>query len=271
MTADESPLEVALARLWGQQQRPRRGPKPALSVEAIVDAAFEIADADGLGAVSMARVAESLGCSPMALYRHVSSKDELLILLADRVPPEPPQIPKDLGWRDAMEVWMRAQIEMAINRPWYLDLPLSAILPGPRRLRWIDQGFAIMAGLDLTFDEKLQIVGTIAEFVLGEARVIVESQRVAAATLRAAGKVPDGVADAEIDAAALAAANPYADFESVLSRLADPERFPHLFAALETWNPPTPPPAPDPDAFGFGTSVLLEGIEAWVARRTASQ
>src|SRR5260370_20248427 len=70
-------LPPVLELLWGRRQPGRRGPKPELTVGAIVEAAMRIADADGLDAVSMARVAQELGFTTMSLYRHVTGKDEL--------------------------------------------------------------------------------------------------------------------------------------------------------------------------------------------------
>ena len=55
--------------LWGPTERPRRGPKPGLSLEAIVEAAIQIADTEGLVALTMSRVATQLGVTTMALYR----------------------------------------------------------------------------------------------------------------------------------------------------------------------------------------------------------
>jgi AcrR family transcriptional regulator len=82
-TSEQPELPADVALMWGLRDVTKRGPKPSLSVEDIVRAAIEIADAEGLAAVSMARVAERLGNSTMALYRHVKSKDELLILMSD--------------------------------------------------------------------------------------------------------------------------------------------------------------------------------------------
>ena len=85
----ELPRAVALA--WGVAANPQRGPKREMSIERIVDAAIEIADAGGLAAVSMASVASALGYTPMSLYRYVTSKDDLLVLMQETgvgVPPE---------------------------------------------------------------------------------------------------------------------------------------------------------------------------------------
>ena len=75
---EEYDLPAEIALLWGLRETPRRGRKPSLSVTEITQAAIEVADAEGIAAVSMARVAQQLGNSTMALYRHLKSKDELL-------------------------------------------------------------------------------------------------------------------------------------------------------------------------------------------------
>jgi AcrR family transcriptional regulator len=255
-----------IQRLWAAPTPARRGPKPTLSVERIVEAAFELAEGEGLDAVSMARVGQALGVSPMALYRHVSGKDELLMLLADRLAAELPDLSAADGWRGGLEAWIRAQIEFAVARPWFLDLPLSAALPGPHRLRWIDQAFRIMADLPLAAEETFAIVGMLAQLVLGEARVQVEGRRAAAEVVRRAAGLPPSTPEAELDPAALAAANPYASFEVMLQRYADPAAYPHLMAALAAPDQPRDGDAPR-DELEFDLSVVLDGIEAYVARK----
>ena len=75
----------SIALLWGVAESGRRGPKPRHSVEDVVQAAIGLADAEGLGALSMRRVAETLQLSPMSLYTYVPSKAELMDLMLDRV------------------------------------------------------------------------------------------------------------------------------------------------------------------------------------------
>src|SRR5215207_6107774 len=85
-------LDRTLELLWGARRRPRRGPKPSLSVEQIVSAAVEVADDEGLAALSMQRVAERLGFTTMSLYRYVPGKGELIDLMLDAAfgrPPDP--------------------------------------------------------------------------------------------------------------------------------------------------------------------------------------
>ncbi|MBC7275595.1 MAG: TetR family transcriptional regulator [Nocardioides sp.] len=231
-----------IPRLWGKPPAGRRGPKPALSLAQIVEAAYVLADEHGLSAVSMARVAEEVGCSPMALYRHVKNKDELLILLSDRLCAELPEPSRDLGWREGLAAWMRAQVDLALRKPWFLDLPLAVTLPGPNRLAWIDLAFYYLRDVALPAEEKLAIVGILSQYTLGEARI-------------------------EVEAALSEEDNPFASFEQMLVTYADPERFPSLMASLATWSPAAPgerSEADNPSAFGQG--LLIAGIEAHIER-----
>lgn len=261
-------LPALVQRMWGDAAPRRRGPRPALSAGQIVDAAMDLADTEGLGAVSMARVAEAVGYTPMALYRHVSGKDELLALMSDAVAKDLPDIPADAGWRAGLEAWTRAQIDLGAARPWMLELPLPSAPPGPNRVRWIDQAFGVLRSLDLPPDEKLAIIGLLAQHVLGEARVQIESRRAAVhQVLRDAG-LPESTPETELDPAAVEAANPYADFEAVLTRYADPATYPHLFEAFATW-PGTVVGSPSEDDVAFGITAVLDGVEAYLRRRGA--
>src|ERR1700761_8384639 len=81
--AAEAELPATVAAAWGGRERSQKGPKPTLSLTRIVDAGVRVADSEGLDAVSMGRVAALLDTAPMSLYRHVSSKDELVKLMVD--------------------------------------------------------------------------------------------------------------------------------------------------------------------------------------------
>ncbi|HET9562786.1 MAG TPA: helix-turn-helix domain-containing protein, partial [Propionibacteriaceae bacterium] len=75
-------LPESLRRLW-DGAAPAKKPRRSLSLDRIVNAAIEIADTEGLSALSMARLAERLGSAPMSLYRHVASKEELYDFMID--------------------------------------------------------------------------------------------------------------------------------------------------------------------------------------------
>ncbi len=227
-------VDETMRRLWGQQAKRRRGTRPVLDVPSIVEAALELADAEGLAAVSMARVGDALQCTAMALYRHIRSKDELLTLLVDRVAADAPALPEGLGWRDGLEAWARVQIDGVLAHPWVLDLPLASTPLGPHRTRWIDQGFGVMRRLDLPTEEKGQILSLLSQHVLAEARVQVEIRDLAA--------------------------SPFADLAEIIDRLADVEDLPHLFAALAEGS------SGDADD-AFGLELILDGVEARLRRR----
>ena len=91
--AAPQPLPASVQLLWGLREPPRRGPKPSFTLGEVVAAAIDVADGEGLAAVSMARVAHQLGSSTMALYRYVASKDELLLLMSDAAVGPPPAFP----------------------------------------------------------------------------------------------------------------------------------------------------------------------------------
>src|ERR1700761_9287396 len=96
-------LPRALALLWQQTPPPRRS--GALSRDRIVAAATALADSDGLGALSMARLAERLGCGTMSLYRHVATKDELLVFMLSAAAGSPPDTVDETNWRVALTIW----------------------------------------------------------------------------------------------------------------------------------------------------------------------
>lgn len=113
------------------RSRRRGGPEGALASERIVAAAVEVADREGLAAVSMRRVAAELGVATMSLYRHVADKDDLLTQMMDRVfaesplPEEPPE-----GWRERLELTAGMLWAMFRRHPW-LAPALSVTRPQP--------------------------------------------------------------------------------------------------------------------------------------------
>src|ERR1700683_805489 len=136
---DEAGLPATVAAAWGVRERPHKGPKPALSLARIVSAAVRVADAEGLDAVSMGRVAAELGAAPMSLYRHVSSKEELLTLMVDAAwGDSPPLRAPDEGWRAGLSRWawtMRTQIR---RHPWAVRIPLHSLPIMPREVAWFE-------------------------------------------------------------------------------------------------------------------------------------
>ena len=108
--------------------RPRAGPH----LEAVVDAAVSLADAEGIDALSMRRVAERLGVGAMSLYTYVPGKAELVDLMLDRVYAEQlAGIATEGGWRARLESWARADWALYEGHPWVVRAAAPAPRSGP--------------------------------------------------------------------------------------------------------------------------------------------
>ncbi|MFD8979070.1 TetR/AcrR family transcriptional regulator [Streptomyces sp. NPDC059564] len=157
----------SLALLWGEQEPPSRGPKPSLTAGRIAQAAVEIADGEGLDAVSLARVGKEFGVTAMALYRYVPGKAELLDLMVDLAigPPAPvAHIPG--GWRPQLTEWTRQCLAVYRRHPWILTATgMRRQIMGPHQLGWLDSALAALAATGLPaaqqHDTFLLLVGHI--------------------------------------------------------------------------------------------------------------
>ncbi|MGW7486765.1 TetR/AcrR family transcriptional regulator C-terminal domain-containing protein [Streptomyces sp. NPDC054786] len=132
-----------------RERRPRETDS-GLSRESVVRAGIRVADAEGLRALSMRRVAAEFGVSSMALYRHVAGKDELVLLMADAAfhDIELPEPAPD-GRRERMEAGARLQWELYRRHPWLAKyLSLTRPQPMPRAMALIEWTMARVRGMD---------------------------------------------------------------------------------------------------------------------------
>jgi AcrR family transcriptional regulator len=132
-------------------EQSNRLPRGALDRERVVAAAIEIADREGLEALTMARVAGALGASPMSLYRHLRDKQELLEAVADLAVSEMPMIARDgRPWRARVEEFAREGRLAALRHPALVEIVLENHLYGPAAvsvgLDWV--GLLREAGFD---------------------------------------------------------------------------------------------------------------------------
>src|ERR1700744_6444226 len=166
------PLPPGLDLLWGRRERGRRGPRPGLLPDGIVEAAVRVADAEGLEAVSMARVAAELGRTTMSLYRHVASKEELLQLMwnASALGAEHLVIEGD-GWRSRLRTWAVIQRDMLDRHPWVAQMPMAAPPVAPNSLHFVERGLAAMDETGLPDASKIQVIGLLSSYTLSEARM----------------------------------------------------------------------------------------------------
>jgi len=238
----ELPRGIALA--WGVAANPQRGPKREMSVERIVEAAVELADAEGIGAVSMAAVAKKLGFTPMSLYRYVSAKDDLLLLMQEEATGMPSLAYRDVeGWRAKLGVLFVEQVAIYLRHPWILALPITGSPVTPNSSHWIEAGLEAVDALSLSLDDKLSVVLA----VTGAARW----QGMVHAGYDAAAR-ETGRTDAEV---AL-------DESRLYERVIDADEYPRLRELIDAGGFVS-----EADPFRFGLERTLDGIEAYVEGR----
>lgn len=236
-----SPLEA----VWTAKPAPEA--REGLSLARIVGAAIEVADTDGLGAVSMSRVAKSLGFTTMSLYRHVANKEELILHMQDAaVGPPPADLVTGQGWRSDLDRWSWAAVRKLRRHPWILQT-LSMFGPPatPHQLSWFEYGLRALGPTPLDENEKVSAI------------VLIQAHSFADLTFHAAG-APTAIADAD----------PY---ETLFTRIIDPARFPALMAAFSGGGfASTDDPEADRDwLYQFGLQRILDGVQVLVEQRLA--
>ncbi|MFI6531571.1 TetR/AcrR family transcriptional regulator [Nonomuraea sp. NPDC050547] len=138
--------------LW-EQPAPAR---PSLSLPNIAQAAIAIADADGIEAVSMQRVAGDLGFTKMSLYRYVSSKADLVAVMIERAVGDPPDLSGiEGGWRPKLEELARLVAAVWARHPWLPWVTLGDRMMGPREIGWTEAAVGALDGTGLTGGERL--------------------------------------------------------------------------------------------------------------------
>jgi AcrR family transcriptional regulator len=274
------PLPPGLDLLWGRRERRKRGPRPALSADDIAAAAIRLADAEGLEAVSMARVASELGFTPMALYRYIANKEELLQLMwnASALGSEHLVI-EGTDWRSRLRAWAVIQRDMLDRHPWITQMPMAAPPVAPNSLHFVERGLETMDDTFLADSDKLRVIGLLSSYTLSEARMAADAMRAAKAAAAAAGSGAPGTgatapgADGPGAAGGAAepgrpdgAAEPPENFEALLRELVDARTYPHLYRLAWDEEPDPYGPQTEREQFLFGVDTILDGIQALIDR-----
>ena len=140
--------------LWRPRTDGSRGPKPALTLDGIAAAAITVADAEGLAAVSMQRVAADLGFTKMALYRYLPGKAELVALMVERALGGPPDLTGQ-AWRPGLRTWAHSLLAAHLRHPWSLEAVLLPRPLGPHETGWMEAAAALLTDTGLTAAERL--------------------------------------------------------------------------------------------------------------------
>ena len=139
--------------------------------EAIVAAATDLADAHGLDAVSIRRVAAALNTRPMDLYRYFARKDELIDLMVDEVIAGAvlDELPRD--WRDALTAIARALRAVCLAHPWMVTAAGRQALIGPNVMRHAEQSLEATAALCIDWAKRLAIWRAVDSYTMGHAHL----------------------------------------------------------------------------------------------------
>ncbi|WP_437759786.1 TetR/AcrR family transcriptional regulator [Sorangium sp. So ce1389] len=238
----------SLELLWGARRRPNRGPRPGLSLDQIVRAAIELADGEGLSALSMQRVAGKLGFTTMSLYRYVPSKAELLDLMLDAAAGELPLVDSvPGGWRAKLEAAALADWALYHRHPWFLLVTPVRPVMGPNGMAAYDAELRAACGIGLTDREVIAVVHLVDGYVRGAARLSVDA---------AEAEQETGVTDEQW----------WSERAYFWDKLFDPARLPTMAKLMRSGAFDAHPFTEE--GFLFGLQRVLDGIEALVLSRS---
>lgn len=147
-----------------------RGPRTRLSTSQVVDAAVALADAEGLAAVTVRRLAADLGSSVMTLYSHVGAREDLLVLMADAAVGSAPHPPLDGAWRGRVRRLARAELDLHVAHPWLLDVTDQRTALGPGTIARYDHGLHAFDPLGLADLDRDAALTFVLDFARGAAR-----------------------------------------------------------------------------------------------------
>jgi AcrR family transcriptional regulator len=230
------PVPASIAAAWGVRERPQKGPKPSLALDRIVQAGIALADAEGLPAVSMARVASELAVSTMSLYRYVAAKDELLLLMVDAaLGPAPEPAGPDETWFEGLARWAWTYHDRVREHIWALRVPITGPPPTPNQVAWLESGLRSLGATGLAEDEKASVVLLLSGYVRSEATL--------AADLAAAEFTTDAAMQG---------------YTRLLRALTDQEHFPALHTLLNAGVFDVADPTEK--EFSFGLERILDGV-----------
>jgi AcrR family transcriptional regulator len=248
------PLPPGLDLLWGRRERGKRGPRPGLSADAIVEAAIRVADAEGIEAVSMARVASELGFTTMSLYRHVASKDELLQIMwdASATGSEDLVLEGD-DWRAKLRMWATVQRDMLDVHPWVAQMPMAAPPLAPNSMHFVERGLEAMEDTGLRNADKMRVIGLISFYTLTEARMANEAARAAKKAMEAGQPLDPTL---------------MLSYDALLRELIDEPTFPRLYRMA--WSGDTEPPQDERAEFLFNIDLILDGVQVLIDRTRAA-
>jgi AcrR family transcriptional regulator len=201
----------------------------------------------------MSRVAQSLGFTTMSLYRYVTSKEDLLVLMQDAICdiPIPPE-EKGKPWRQEIREYVWACVGVFREHPWYGDIPIMSVPLTPGNLQVVDWMLRIMRDFPLNDFEKMSFLLLISSYS------------------RACGLIARDMDRAIREGGSPEAFNG-ASYGEALRQLVKPERFPNLHPIVMSGAYTDEADNPIADDLDFGLERILDGIEHYLKQKTSGQ
>ena len=251
---EKADLDRTMNLLWRRTlgtPQGSRGPKQRVSVDEVIRAGIAVADAEGLPAFSMRKVADRLGLKLMSIYTYVPGRSELIGLMVDEVIGEVPH--------PALEGSLRARLTTVAGHvwddfhrhPWLLQVESSRPWIGPNGSERYEWQLSAVDGVGLTDLEMDQVNTLINDFTAGAARSSILARRAAEES---------GISDAEWWEATAPV------LERVMTGGAYPLSGRVGTAAGEEYNAVGDPAR----SFRFGLDRLLDGVETLLRDRPSA-
>lgn len=242
-TSSGDPVQT-LRLLWRRpSDEGRRGPRPRLSLDEVVDAAITLADEDGLDSLGMRQVAQRLGVAPMTLYTYVPGKAELLDLMLDAVYLRMPR-PERTGrpWRERVTAVAGDNRDLFAAHRWAASVATNRPPLGPGQLAKYEYELRSFDGTGLDDVQRDAALTLVLQFVRSCAL--------------AEGEVASARADSRLDDEQWWAAT-----GPLLAELVDPEAYPTA-TRVGTAAGEAHGAAYSPDhAYEFGLQRILDGLD----------
>lgn len=238
-----------LALLWRVPGASRRGPRPRSSVDAVVDTAIGLADAEGLAAVGMRRVAELVGLAPMALYTYVPGKAELLDLMLDTVYARMPR--RDTAaasWRERVTAVAEENRDLYAHHPWAAGISTARPPLGPGQMAKYEHELRALDGLGLDDVDRDAALTLLLTFVRAHARDAADAL---------AGRRASGLSDEQW----------WARNGPLLARVLDPAAYPTATRVGTAAGRAHGGAVNADHAWAFGLATVLDGLAARVDAR----
>ncbi|MDA0563836.1 TetR/AcrR family transcriptional regulator [Streptomonospora sp. S1-112] len=244
------PLKL-IGLLWREQPP---APRSGITTRQVVALAVDLADREGVDAVTIRRVAEEAGVTAMALYPHIGGRSELLELMFDHVAGqtyERAPAPVAAHWRERLEAVARANWAACVRHPWITDLSPGRPAPGPGTSAKYETELRALDGIGLSEVEMDQTLTALLALVTGAARAAVAAHRV-----REHSRTSDTEWWRAIEPALAAA-------------MGDSDRFPVAGRVSRAVGESTGRANDAEGAYRLGLSLLLDGLAGVVEGRRA--